>query len=117
MESEYLLQRRAKMLGLAKPEPEKKPAKIKPMAKKREVKQREYRKLVKQMLEEDKHCAIHSPVCTHVAQGLHHKVKRSMKNLTDLKILVRSCNACNSFLEENPDWGVEHGFIISKFKP
>lgn len=116
-ESDYIKERRAKMLGLAPEKEEKKPVKIKPFSKKREIKQREYRKLVDELLKKDGRCEINSPVCTKKAQGLHHVVKRSAKNLTDLKNLKRSCNACNDFLEANPDWGAEHGFIISKFKP
>lgn len=116
-ESDYILQRRAKMLGLSKAEPEKK--KKKPIAhfsKKREKKQRVYRKIVGEMLAADSRCKVNSPVCTGYSPGLHHKVKRSEKNLTDLEILIPSCNACNSYLESHTAWGIKHGFIISKFK-
>ena len=117
MESDYLKERRRKMLGTKKmAKPENKPPKIRPFTKKREKKQREYRKLVKELLKKDGRCEVRSPVCTKKAQGLHHITKRSVKNLMDLKNLKRCCNACNEFMEANTDWAIKHGFIISKFK-
>lgn len=113
---DYLTERRNKKLGLL---PETKKS-IKPIAhysKKREKKQREYRKIVKEMLSKDARCKINSPVCTGYSQGLHHRIKRSPNNLTDLKILIPACNACNSYLESHTEWGIKKGFIISKFKP
>lgn len=115
-ESDYILERRRKMLGLSEPKEDKKPAKINPVAKKREKLQKEYRKVVKEMLAKDGRCEIHSPVCTGKAEGLHHIVKRSVKNLMKPENLKRSCNACNSFIEANVDWAQEHGFVKSKFK-
>lgn len=116
MESNYIIERRKKMLGLSTETKEKKPARIKPMSKKRQIKQREYRKIVAEMLEKDNRCKVKSPVCTGKAQGLHHKVKRSPANLTDINNLIPCCNACNLFLETDVEWGVENGFVKSKFK-
>lgn len=116
MESDYLIQRRKQMLGISEPKPEKKPTRIKPMSKKRQIKQREYRKIVDEMLKKDNRCKVKSPVCTGKAQGLHHLVKRSPKNMMDPKNLIPCCNACNLFLETDVEWGVEHGFVKSKFK-
>lgn len=111
---DYLTERRNKKLGLL-PEKEKKVKPIAHFSKKREKKQREYRKIVKEMLSKDARCKINSPVCTGIAQGLHHIVKRSPKNLIDKNNLIPSCNRCNGFVEQNIDWAIEGGFIKSKY--
>lgn len=86
------------------------PAKSKSMT----INHKEYKKIVIEMLLKSKKCEIHSPVCTKIAQGLHHMKKRGAF-LLDKRFLKRSCNNCNSYLENNTDWGIEHGFILSKF--
>lgn len=68
------------------------------------------------MLAENKFCELKSPVCTGTAQGLDHLQKRTEKNLMDKANLKRSCNACNQFKEDNPEWAIENGFHISRFK-
>ena len=78
------------------------------------INHKEYRKIVIEMLLKSKKCEIHSPVCSKIAQGLHHMKKRG-EFLLDKRFLKRACNNCNSFLEQNTDWGIEHGFILSKF--
>lgn len=76
---------------------------------------KEYKKIVIEMLLKSKRCEINAPdVCSKIAQGLHHMKKRG-EFLLDKRFLKRSCNNCNSFLEANTDWGIEHGFILSKF--
>jgi hypothetical protein len=82
---------------------------------KRKALQREYVKIVKGMLKEDPMCAIISPFCNIYAQGMHHIIKRSEKNLCELNNLLRSCNACNLFLEEHDEWARAKGFVKSKF--
>lgn len=75
---------------------------------------KEYKKLVVEFALKSKRCEIHSPVCSKIMEGLHHMKKRG-EFLLDKRFLKRSCNNCNSFLEANTDWGIEHGFILSKF--
>lgn len=92
----------------------------KPIAKvaaKRKVTNKEYKKIVNDMLGCNNKCEIKSPVCTGIANGLNHKQKRSPSNLIDIKNLERSCNACNSFVENNVDWAIENGHQISRFAP
>jgi len=104
------------MLGISAP-PEKE--KLKAIAKqsdKRKVDQKAYRKIVKEMLKENKYCMVKAPGCTKLAQGLHHVVKRSPSNLLDKTNLLPCCNFCNGFLENNDAWGRERGFVKSKFK-
>lgn len=113
-ESQYLISRRRAMLD-GKPATEKpKPAPIAKLCDKRKELQKVYVKLVKEMLKENPLCEMKTPVCTGKAQGLQHKQKRSEKNLCDRNNLLRSCNACNLFVEENPLYGIEHGLIVSK---
>lgn len=94
-------------------------AKKKPIARfseKRQKLQVKYNKLVKEMLADNKMCEIKSPDCTGVAEGLHHIEKRSARNLLDKTKLKRSCNYCNTFVENNVSWAEKKGFIISKHK-
>lgn len=100
----------------ANPQEKLNPKKIRRFSKKRQKRQREYRKLVGKMISENNLCAIKSPVCTGLAQGLHHKQKRSESNLTDRLNLVRSCNACNEYCEINPVWACNAGMQVSRFK-
>lgn len=108
MESQYLHELRKKKLGLATEKPTSKP-KIKPISKKMQVAKRVYREVVKEMLSKNDRCEIKSPDCTGKAQGLNHKQKRSMKNLTDKDNLERACNACNLYVETHPAWAKKHG--------
>ena len=89
---------------------------IKPVAPSRKELNKEYRKVKDKMMKGSNLCEINAPGCDHIAQGLHHIVKRSPNNLCDPKNLLRSCNLCNEFLENNDAWGRERGFIKSKFE-
>ena len=35
----------------------------------------------------------------------------------DKKYLKRACNNCNSYIEQYPEWAIEHGFTLTKFSP
>lgn len=89
---------------------------IKKISDKRKPLEREYKKLVKAMLDEDNRCEVKSPVCTGIAQGLNHKEKRSDRNLTDPDNLERSCNACNQYVELNKEWALKNGHLKLKHK-
>lgn len=95
---------------------EEKPTAIKKVSEKRKEVQKEYKKIVKGLMNKSKKCEVRSPVCTGTAQGLNHKQKRSPKNLINLKNLERCCNACNDYIEKHPDWAKEHNHLISKYK-
>lgn len=82
---------------------------------KRKLTEKDYKKIVVEFALKDKTCHIKSPVCTGRMQGLHHKVKRSPKTMLDRKNLIRSCNACNTYIESHTSWAEDNGFIISKF--
>jgi len=116
MESEYLIQRRKKMLGIDPPSEKKEQKPIPKVSEKRKITNREYKRLVKDILGKDGNCKIKSPVCTGKASGLHHLQKRSPKNLTKKGNLIPACSACNLFIETDPEWAKENGFTISKFK-
>lgn len=115
MESDYLKLRRARLLGIA-PKEEKK--KAKPIAKrsvKLSAKDREYKKIVKEMLEEDNRCELKTPNCIHIATGLHHKKRRGI-NLLNRKYLLRSCDPCNGFVEQHPQYALDNGLSVSVHK-
>lgn len=99
----------------AKPAPVKEKKKIAFRSAKRELKQKLYVEIVKKMLAENPYCEIKMDGCSWFANGLHHKIKRTEKNLCDKKNLLRACNFCNSALEKNDKWGRENGFVKSKF--
>lgn len=98
-----------------KPEDKKEVKKIANLSAKRKELQKEYVKIVKSILKVDTNCQIKATGCTRIAQGLHHVVKRSEKNLCDLNNLLRACNSCNLYLENNDEWAREKGFVKSKF--
>lgn len=115
MESQYLLQRRERMLGIKPPEEKKavKPIPKKSAKMKNDLK--EYNKIKKEMLAEDDRCELRSPVCTGTAQGLQHTKRRGI-NLLNKKYLLRACNACNGWCEDNPVEAVELGMAKSVHK-
>jgi len=88
---------------------------IKPKSEKRTESDKEYSKIVAELLKKSPMCKVKSPVCTKKAQGAHHKQKRSPKNINDKKNLIECCNMCNNYIEEHPDWATENGFSISRF--
>ena len=115
-ESDYLRLRRAQKNGTA---PKQEPKDPKPIAKKsakRKVEDKVYKKIVAEFFLISKFCEVLSPICTKIAQGLNHKRKRSPKTWLDKENLERCCNACQTYIEENPDWAVEHGHAVSRFQ-
>lgn len=97
------------------PTPKKTQGKIRNRSLKRTELQKEYVKVVQGLLSENKNCQINAPGCTKFANGLHHIVKRAEKNLCELNNLIRACNSCNLYLEENDKWARDNGFVKSKF--
>lgn len=75
--------------------------------------EREYKKIVVRKLAENPLCEMTTPACTRIAEGLHHMKGRGA-NLLDEKYLLRSCNACNLYVELHPLWAIEKGLSISK---
>lgn len=73
--------------------------------------EREYKKIVKEMLATDDRCELKTPVCTGKAEGLHHMKRRGI-NLLNRKYLKRACNACNSWCEKNPKQALELGMSV-----
>lgn len=81
---------------------------------KRKIEHKEYKKIVKEMLAENPLCEIKEEGCAIVAEGLHHKQKRLPSNYLDRDNLMRACNNCNSWIENNPLEAIEKGYSISK---
>ncbi len=97
------------------PEPPKLKKPIAKESKKTKKENRQYRKQVAERLEESPWCELNSPVCTHFAQGDDHTQKRSPANKMLLENRKRSCNACNTFKENNLSWAIANGHHISKY--
>jgi hypothetical protein len=63
-----------------------------------------------------KPCAVNSPVCTKMAQGLHHILSRAAAGgLEAAERLgpkpVASCNSCNEYVErKGRQWALAHGW-------
>jgi hypothetical protein len=115
MTDQYLIERQQQKLGLAvKEEKKKKPISIKSV--KRMAEERLYKKQLKEILAENPNCEIKSPGCTKVATGLHHLQKRSPKNYRKRENLIRACNNCNLFVENNPNDPISKKVTISRFK-
>lgn len=114
--SEYLLKRRAIAMGLKAPDEKKDGKPIQNKSDKRKVVDKEYRKIVKEMLKENPNCEIKETGCTKIATGLHHMKKRTPATLLDKRFLKRSCNNCNLYVELHPLEAIEKGHSISKFK-
>ena len=116
MTDQYLIERQKQKLGLAVKE-EKKLKHISMKSLKRKAEEKLYNRQKKEMLEENPFCEIKIPgVCTKVATGLHHLQKRSPTNYRKRENLVRSCNECNLFIENNPTDKLSLKFTISRFK-
>jgi hypothetical protein len=116
MTDKYLLERRAKMMGMSPEKEEKKPVKLPIKSVKRIAEDKLYKKIVREMLALEPGCRIKSPVCTGKAQGLDHLQKRSPKNLLNRSNLIPACNACQQYKEEHPQWSKRNGTSISRFK-
>ena len=115
--SQYLLQRRAKMMGQEIAEVAKKPTKIAYLSKKRQKLQPKYRKIVFEMAKKSNECEVKAEGCTGIMSGCHHVIKRSETNLIDRSNLKRCCTPCQNYLELNDAWARKNGFVKSKFKP
>ena len=82
---------------------------------KRKEDQKEYRKIVKEMLAETPNCEIMETGCQGKATGLHHQKKRSPATLLDKRFLKRACDSCNLWCEIHPLEAIDKGHSISKF--
>ncbi len=114
--SEYLTRRRAIKLGLTLPVAAKEKQPVKKQSEKRKVDQKEYRKIVSEMMKISDRCEIKETGCTGKATGLHHKKKRSPETFLDKRYLIRACDNCNLWAELHPKEAIEKGYSISKHK-
>jgi len=103
-------------LGLV-PAKEKKPYRIPARSDKRKQEQKEYVKIVKEMLATDPNCEIREEGCQVKASGLHHMKKRSPATFLDRKFLKRACDNCQTWVEIHPLEAIEKGHSVSKHLP
>lgn len=104
-----------RIYGTHTPKPAPKP--IPKKSAKAKIEDKEYKNIVKQLLSENNQCEMKVPgVCTGLAQGLHHKRKRSKHTLKDRKNLIRACNACNLYCETHPLDAALLGLVETKHK-
>lgn len=72
-----------------------------------------YGDFVRTRLELDMHCEVRMPGCTWLAEGLHHRRKRSAGGrLVSRLNTVRACNACNGRIEDEPDVAHFFGWVV-----
>lgn len=78
---------------------------------------KEYSKILAELRAESDLCDLRVPgVCTRKMQGGHHLKKRDGSLYTDKRYIKRACNACNGWVEQNPEKAIAMGIAISKFK-
>lgn len=97
------------------------------MSKKRASLQRKYVAFVAGMLAVNNRCAVVRRIlivdssyreCTRVATGLHHLRKKSAGGaLMDPDNVVRSCNACNTWVEDHPEKAEKAGLVVRPGHP
>lgn len=75
---------------------------------------REYSKLSKKFIEENPSCAIKSPDCTGVTQGVHHPYGRLGDHLMKVEEFIPACNPCNTYVESHDRWARDNGFKKSR---
>jgi hypothetical protein len=108
------LRYRQKLKLEGKPPQEKKRYKIAQYSKKRQAANSEYAEKSRPFWK-DLPCQIKSPVCTGMAQGVHHrKGKATIKLLLDKRYWMRACNQCNSYVESHHEWAARLGFKLSR---
>jgi hypothetical protein len=104
------LEKRLQLKLNGKQEPEKKRYVIKHFSAKRASQQKEYAKIVREMMSELKVVG----VCTGKSSGLHHQKKR-IGFLLDNRYLKRACTSCNNWAENFPLEAIKLGISLSKF--
>lgn len=97
------------------------------VSKKRAKLLRSYNAFVAGMLAVDKRCWVgreivridrHYRECTRTADGLHHLRKKSSGGaLMDPDNVLRSCNHCNTWVEDHPTLAWEAGLVVRAGDP
>ena len=78
---------------------------------------KEYHEVLAEMRKTSDRCDIEiKGVCTGLMEGGHHIQKRTRKNMCDPENILRSCNACNSWIETHPIEAINLGLSKSKHK-
>lgn len=98
----------------AGPKPPKEKKQIPKKSAKRVREEREYLKIVDEVLKVTPMCAVREEGCTGKATGLHHKKKRSPKTYLDKDNLIPCCDSCNLWIELHPLEAIQKGYSISK---
>ena len=93
---------------------EEKPYQIPKESATRKTEKKVYKKVSKELKSKEDDCQIKSPVCVNRPTYPHHIRGRVGKRLTDKKELLRACNPCNTYIEDNPAWAKKLGFKKSK---
>lgn len=110
----YMKQRQEMKNKGAKPAEPKKRAPIAKVSAKRKELNKEYSKTTKPLWQ-GKTCRVNAPGCTIQAQGMHHlEGKENAEKLLNTKKQIPACNHCNTYIEDNHAWAVEHGFKLKK---
>lgn len=114
MLTQYMQDRLAIKNGTKPPAEKKKQQPIAKMSAKRKVEQRQYKKIVDEMLVINPNCEIKEMGCQGKASGLHHQKKRTPATFLDKRFLKISCDNCNLWCELHPLEAIQKGHSISK---
>lgn len=114
--TEYFKHLQLVKLGIEQPTGAKQKKPVKKVSEKRKVEQKEYVKIVKEMMKVSDRCEIREEGCQGKASGLHHMKKRSPATFLDKSFLKRACDSCNAWCELHPLEAIERGHSISKHK-
>lgn len=117
MMSEYMIKRQRLKNGTVAPAEKKKPQPPARRSGKMKDEMKEYKPKVKAFLAkpENQFCHIKSPVCKGKATCVNHR-KRRGSNLLKEEYWEPSCTPCNGYIEENVQWALDNGHLISVHK-
>ncbi len=101
--------------GHMKAAPKKESTPIAKKSAKKKKEDKEVKRIVSEIKKISNRCQLRSPVCTGFIQGADHTQKISPKNATNKKNIKGSCNACNLYKEQHPDWAKKNGHSVSRF--
>ena len=110
--SEYLLKRRAIMMGTQLPDPKKEAKKIPIKSVKRTAEEKLYKKVKKEYLTAHLKCEVKG--CRNVSEDIHHKKGRIGKLLYNPKYFLAVCRDHHMEIELNPIEAKEKGYSLSR---
>ncbi len=78
---------------------------------KRRIEEKTYSTLRKVFLETRPNCEAKLEGCTHRSTDVHHKARRG-NNYLNVKTFAALCRNCHDYIELNPKWSRDNGWIL-----